>query len=118
MPDLSLRLSEDEPENNDRWTVFAYNRRVQKSWEKMMARVPENLERCLEDLCTQPMQRYPKRVFPLTGRPYKGVWEYRVTGGDRVYYVPSPEIRQVFVYYADEHPNPPSPRPPKDLLIA
>jgi 3-hydroxy-3-methylglutaryl CoA synthase len=55
MPDFILRLSREEPEDNDRWTVFAYNRRVQKSWEKMMNRIPESLERCLEDLYTQPM---------------------------------------------------------------
>jgi len=116
MPDQVLQLSREEYADNDRWIVFAYNRRVQKSWEKMMNRVPESLERCLEDLCTQPMQRYPKRVFPLKRRPYKGAWEYEVTGGDRVYYVPNPETRQVIVYYADVHPNPPSPKPPKDLL--
>jgi hypothetical protein len=115
MPDLSLRLSEDEPENNGCWAVFAYNSRVQKSWEKMMVRVPDNLNRCLEDLCTQPMQRKLKRIFSLKGKPYKGAWEYKVTGGDRVYYVLKPETRQVIVYYADVHPNPPSPKPPKDL---
>ena len=116
MSDLALRLSADELEKNDRWTVFAYNRRVYKSWEKMMQRIPDSLERCLEDLCTQPMQRYPKRVFPLKGRAYKGAWEYEVTGGDRVFYVPNSETRQVIIYYADEHPNQPSPKPPKELL--
>ena len=118
MSDVTLRLSAEAPKNSDRWTVFAYNQRVYKSWAKMMVRVPENLERCLEDLSTQPMQRYFKQVFPLKGKPYKGSWEYKVNGGDRVYYVPNPETRHVFVYYADKHPNPPSPRPPKDLLLA
>ena len=116
MSDVTLRLSAAAPENSDRWTVFAYNRRVYKSWEKMMQRIPDSLERCLEDLCTQPMQRYPKRVFPLKGRLYKGAWEYEVSGGDRVLYVPNPETRQVSIYYAGEHPNPPSPKPPKELL--
>lgn len=115
MPDLKLRLSVDEPEMSDRWAVFAYNQQVYKSWEKMMVRVPENLERCLEDLCTHPMQRYPKRVFPLKGKTYKGAWEYEVTGGDRVLYFPDPESRQVVVYYAGPHPKPPIPTPPKDL---
>ena len=118
MADMLLKLSVNELENNDRWTVFAYNSRVQKSWEKMMVRVPDNLNRCLEDLCTQPMQRELKRLFSLRGKPYKGAWEYKVTGGARVYYVPNPETRQVIVYYADAHPNPPSPKPPKDLLLA
>lgn len=117
MPDFIVRLSREESEDNDRWTVFAYNSRVQKSWEKMMVRVPDNLNRCLEDLCTQPMQRELKRLFPLKGKAYKGAWEYKVTGGDRIYYVVNPETHRVIVYYADEHPNPPSPRPPKDLLL-
>ena len=68
MWDLALRLSVDEVEHSDRWTVLAYNPRVHKSWKKMMQRIPDSLQRCLEDLCTQPMQRYPKRVFPLKGR--------------------------------------------------
>ena len=112
MPDSILRLSREEPDDNDRWTVFAYNRRIQKSWEKMMNRIPESLERCLEDLCTQPMNRELTRLFALKGKRYKGAWEYKVTGGDRVYYVLNLEARQVIIYYADEHPNPPSPKPP------
>ena len=116
MSDVTLRLSAEAPKNSDRWTVFAYNQRVYKSWKRMMQRIPDSLERCLEDLCTQPMQRYLKRSFPLKGTAYKGAWEYKVSGGDRVYYVLNLETRQVIVYYANEHPNPPSPKPPKELL--
>jgi hypothetical protein len=95
------------------WTVIAHNQRVYKAWNALMEKVPESLDRCLEYLCECPMQRYPKRVFPLKGKKYKGAWEFEVTKGDRVYYVPNPETRIVTVYYAGEHPKPPSPTPPK-----
>ncbi len=68
-------------------------------------RAPENARRCYEDLCTAPMTRKPGRVFPLKGKRYKGAWEYEVTKGDRVFYVPDAQQQKVVVYYAGEHPK-------------
>lgn len=56
------------------------------------------------------LNRQPGRVFPLKGKPYKGAWEYEVTKGDRVFYVPDEEQLKVVVYYAGKHSNP-SPTP-------
>ena len=92
------------------WLVVAKNRRVNRDWEALMQRHPENTSRCYEDLCTAPTTRQPRRVFPLKGKPYKGAWEYEVTKGDRVFYVPDQEQLKVVVYYAGKHPNP-SPTP-------
>jgi hypothetical protein len=87
------------------WLVVAKNRRVNRDWELLLSRAPENARRCYEDLCTAPMIRKPKRVFPLKGKRYKGAWEYEVTKGDRVFYVPDAQQRKVVVYYAGEHPK-------------
>ncbi|NJL69213.1 MAG: hypothetical protein HC894_25900 [Microcoleus sp. SM1_3_4] len=87
------------------WLVVAKNRRVNRDWEALMLRVPENTRRCYQDLCTAPMARKPKRVFPLKGKLYKGAWEYEVTGSDRVFYVPDENQRKVLVYYAGTHPK-------------
>jgi hypothetical protein len=112
MTETPYKLSSEE---NEDWIVTAYSQRTYKDWNKLMERISESLELCLAYLCTQPMERYRKRVFPLQGPIYKGAWEFKVTKGDRVLYVPNPETRIVTVYYAGKHPNPPSPRPPKDL---
>lgn len=87
------------------WKVVAHTRQVNRSWESLMQRAPENTQRCYEHLATRPMQRLPGRVFPLRGKRYKGAWEYEVTKGDRVFYKPISVERKVVVYYAGEHPK-------------
>jgi hypothetical protein len=42
----------------------------------------------------------------LKGKLYKGAWEYEVTKGDRVFYVPDEQQLKVVVYYAGKHPFP------------
>lgn len=93
------------------WLVVAKNRRVNRDWESLLLRAPESAKRCYQDLCTVPMVRKPKRVFPLKGKRYKGAWEYEVTSSDRVFYVPDEEKRKVVVYYAGKHPKT-APTPP------
>ncbi|OKH16620.1 hypothetical protein NIES592_03050 [Fischerella major NIES-592] len=88
------------------WLVVAKNRRVNRDWEALMQRHPENTLRCYEDLCTAPTTRQPGRVFPLKGKLYKRAWEYEVTKGDRVFYVPDKQQLKVVVYYAGKHPSP------------
>lgn len=67
--DVILQLSESP------WLVVAKNRRVNRDWEALLLRAPENTRRCYQDLCTSPMVRKPKRVFPLKGKLYEGAWE-------------------------------------------
>lgn len=87
------------------WLVVAKNKRVNRDWEALIQRYPENCSRCYEDLCNAPITRQPKRVFPLKGKVYQGAWEYEVTSGDRVFYVPNEEQLKVVVYYAGKHPK-------------
>ncbi len=97
--------NQGDPASAMRWLVVAKNRRVNRDWELLLSRTPENTRRCYEDLCTVPMARKQGRVFPLKGKRYQGAWEYEVTRGDRVFYVPDPQQRKVVVYYAGEHPK-------------
>lgn len=91
--------------DGEAWTVLARNRRVNRTWEALMERAPETTRTCYEHLRDHPTKRVPRRVYPLRGKRYRGVWGYEVTGGDRVYYVPDLEEQTVLVYYADEHPD-------------
>ncbi|WP_193199100.1 hypothetical protein [Nostoc sp. MG11] len=88
------------------WLVVAKNHRVNQDWEALMQRHPENSRRCYDDLCTAPITRLPSCVFSLKGKLYKGAWEYEVTKGDRVFYVPHEEQLKVIVYYAGKHLKP------------
>ena len=69
------------------WNVLASSERVNRSWEDLTNKAPKSSARCYEYLCTTPMTRYSGRVYPLKHKEYKGVWEYEVTGGDRLYYL-------------------------------
>ena len=109
---LPEQSSEDQQaaQSSSPWLLVARNRRVNRSWEKLILKAPENTQRCYKHLCNSPTTRIPGRVFPLRGNLYKGAWEYEVTGGDRVFYIPDSENRKVEVYYAGPHIKPaPSP---------
>jgi hypothetical protein len=87
------------------WKVVAKNKKVNKSWEDLMQRHPENTIRCYKDLSTSPTSKKPRRVFPLRGQQYRGIWEYELTSGDRVFYIPDEDNKKVFVFYAGKHPK-------------
>lgn len=112
MPEEELTAPKNFPLSQNSWEVKAHTRKVNKSWEQIIYRSPKDAARCYKWLCENPMQRLSGRVYPLRGKKYKGAWEFEVTGGDRVYYVPNPDERKVVVYFAGPHPNPPSPTPP------
>jgi len=111
MSQIELTAPSGEGEGGQGWEVRAKNLRVNKSWQALLERSPENAARCYQHLKNSPRQRIPGRVFPLRGKKYKGCWEYEVTGGDRVFYTVDAEKKVVLVYYADEHPKPPAPTP-------
>ncbi len=103
-PETDLTIPQDWSEPVE-WRVVAKNKRVNKSWEELVRQAPENCQRCYSHLSQQPSQRVKGRVFPLKGKKYKGVWEFEVTSGDRVFYVPNVIRKVVIVYYAGKHPN-------------
>ena len=94
------------------WTVVARNERVNRAWEALTKKAASNAAKCYDHLRTTPMLRRPGRIFPLRGTKYAGAWEYELTAGDRVFYVPDSKALKVTVYYAGSHPDP-APFPPK-----
>jgi hypothetical protein len=110
-PEVKL-TTPDSPETSNTpkietvWLVVAKHRRVNRDWEALIQRNPENARRCYKDLQTAPITRQLGRVFPLKGKKYRGVWEYEVTGGDRVFYVPDETQLKVVVFYAGKHIQP------------
>ena len=102
-----------EPCTTDaRWTVVALNERVNNAWRGLIKTAGENAAKCYDYLCFTPMVPRPRRIFPLRGKRYAGAWEYEVTSGDRVFYVPDPKLKKVTVYYAGLHPESSAPLPP------
>ena len=93
------------------WSVVAKNERVNRDWQELIRKAGTNAARCYDYLRATPLARQPGRIFPLRGKKYKGAWEYELTKGDRVFYLPYPKIRKVSVYYAGPHP-PEAPIPP------
>ena len=110
-PEVKL-TTPDSPETSNTpkietiWLVVAKNRRVNRDWEALIQRNPENARRCYKDLQTAPITRQSGRVFPLKGKKYRGVWEYEVSGGDRVFYVPDETQLKAVVFYAGKHIQP------------
>jgi hypothetical protein len=109
-PEVKLTVPDSSeintPQIESIWLVVAKNRRVNRDWEALTQRNPENARRCYKDLNTTPMTRQSGRVFPLKGKKYKGVWEYEVTGGDRIFYIPDETLLKVVVFYAGKHIQP------------
>lgn len=111
LPEVKLTVPElseipSPPESENTWLVVAKNRRVNRDWEALIQRHPENSSRCYNDLRTAATNRQPGRVFPLKGKKYQGVWEYEVTKGDRVFYIPDENQLKVVVFYAGKHIQP------------
>lgn len=109
MSEKPLTVDLPGPSKGD-WEVVAKNSRVLKDWKELLERAPENTRECFARLRENPMERVPRRVFPLKHKDYKGSWEYEVTGGDRVFYTPDQASKKIVVYYAGKHLNP-APRP-------
>lgn len=105
-------LEESSDSLEGAWLVVARNSRVNSSWEELCARNPEERSKeCYRHLLLTPTKRKPNKIFPLRGKKYKGVWEYKFPSGDRVFYIPDAQIRKVEVYYADKHPKKKAPEP-------
>lgn len=100
--------------SSEGWKLMAQNSRVNKSWQAMMDKAPENALWCFEWLHLHPMKRLPGRVYPLKRKQYRGSWAFEITGGDRVYYTPKPQEKTVLIFYAGGHP-PKIPYPPEVL---
>ncbi len=90
---------------NTPWKLFAISKRVLKTWKSLVKRCPEESTECYRIISNNALQRKRGVYFPLRGKDYKGGWEYRVNGADRLFCKPIKESKRVIVYYADKHPK-------------
>lgn len=87
------------------WTVVAKNERVKRGWQELIKTAEASAAKCYDYLRRTQMVIRPRRIFPLRGKRYAGAWEYELTGGDRVFYIPDRKVKKVTVYYAGPHPK-------------
>lgn len=94
------------------WTVVARNERVNRDWQELIqsAAIQRGQMLRLPPFDTNASQAAAD--FSASRQKYAGAWEYEITAGDRVFYVPDPAVRKVTVYYAGSHPDP-APFPPE-----
>ncbi len=112
---LALPKPERGPaEQADNWSLIANNKRVLEGWRLICCQIPENAKRCYSWLSADPTKKIPGRCYELKHKNYAGAWGYEVGSGQRVYYKPRPERRDVLVYYAGPHPKRGIPYPPTE----
>src|SRR3954447_9740665 len=86
------------------WELIAQNKKIIKGWELLCQAIPENCLRCYNWLRADPMRKIPGRCYELKHKNYTGAWCYEVGSGQRIYYKPRIESRDVLIYYAGPHP--------------
>jgi hypothetical protein len=96
------------------WGLIAHNKRVLDGWRLICRQIPENAIRCYKWLRNDPTKRIPGRCYELKHKNYAGAWAYEVGSGQRIYYTPRPQRRDVLVYYAGPHPKKAAPYPPEN----
>jgi len=101
--------SEEQPP----WRVVAHSKKVVQGWLDLCQQIPNNAVRCYEWLQAHPMRRIPGRCYTLKHSRYAGCWAFEIGSGQRVYYKPKEDTREVLVFYAGPHPIK-IPSPPKE----
>lgn len=89
------------------YTLEAASARAEKEWKKLCRNYPQAAQNCYDHLVTNPFRRISARVYPLRGSEFKGLWEFEVTGAQRLYYVPPVRGKVVIVTRAGGHRSPP-----------
>lgn len=84
----------------------AASARAEKDWKKLCRNYRKAAQDCFNHLVTDPLRRIPGRVYPLKGSAFKGMWEFEVTGAQRLYYIPMSQNR-VLILQAGGHRSPP-----------
>jgi len=79
-----------EPPGRFEYQVRASNRSVADRWERLCARYEHNARRCFDHLARTPLQPTlgTGRCGPLLAKQFRdrGLWQYEVGGGARVWY--------------------------------
>ncbi len=78
------------PSGCDRGTyrLFPSSAQAEREWRTFDRQVPDALRAAYTALSTAPLRpTNPTRQFRLRGKGLRGVWQYEITSGDRLYYV-------------------------------
>ena len=102
---LARESSKQHKHETTLWTVYASSKRILKDWHNLVINNPEETIACYKAISSAPMQRIRGVAFAMKGKTFKGGWEYKVNKGDRVFYQPIKDTKEVIVYYADKHPK-------------
>lgn len=65
---------------------MASSAQAKREWEHFLAIRPTALKAAFERISEHPLDILGARQFPLKGEANKGIWQYEVTGGDRLFY--------------------------------
>jgi hypothetical protein len=105
VPVLNISIPEGSSIIDKPWNLIAHNKKILKGWEVLCQDIPENAIRCYNWLREDPMRRIPGRCYELKHKHYAGAWCYEIGSGQRVYYKPRINQRDVLIYYAGRHPK-------------
>lgn len=87
----------------DGYKIVADSARVLRGWRDLEDRVPEDIARVAARLSLAPLERYPRRQFPLKYGSFRHIWEYEVNRADRIFYRVDVGERAVVILYAGPH---------------
>ena len=77
------------------------NRGVETAWERLVVQYANETRECFDWLATNPTRRVLGRCAPLKGElGARGIWQYEVGGGSRVWYVVREDEHEVIVLRA------------------
>ncbi len=88
------------------YAIVADSARVLRGWRDLEERVPDDISRVTARLIVAPLERYPRRQFPLKYASLRHIWEYEVNRADRIFYRVNTDERVVVILYAGPHADP------------
>ncbi len=86
------------------YPLVASSAQSKAEWDALLVRIPAAVKKAYERLSEHPLEPFGTRQFPLKGKRLKPIWEYEVTGSDRLYYLVDTK-HSVVVLYAGKHPS-------------
>ena len=80
-----------------RYTIVASSAQSLREWEAFVEKAPTAMQSAFERLSEHPLGALGARQFPLKGKHLKPLWQYEVTGGDRLFYAVDLEEQVIVV---------------------
>jgi hypothetical protein len=81
-----ITISPNSGWSKGRYLVVAASTQAQLEWLAFATRNPEAAQKAYERLSTYPLERQPRKQFPLRGQFFYPFWELEATPKERVWY--------------------------------